>query len=108
MGYDSDHPRAEGEVGKCGVAISSLADMEDLFRGIPLDQVSTSMTINGPAAILFCLYVVAAERQGVDVATLRGTVQNDILKEYMAEHAWGSRGEAALKVIADLFEWRPQ
>ncbi|HSB54689.1 MAG TPA: methylmalonyl-CoA mutase family protein, partial [Gemmatimonadales bacterium] len=65
MGYDSDHPRAEGEVGKCGVAISSLADMETLFDGIPLDQVSTSMTINGPAAILFCFYVAAAERQGV-------------------------------------------
>src|SRR5438046_10287241 len=79
MGYDSDHPRAEGEVGKCGVAISSAVDMEDLFRGIPLDQVSTSMTINGPAAILFSFYVVAAERQGVDVAKLRGPVQNDVL-----------------------------
>src|SRR2546425_11379168 len=72
MGYDSDHPRAEGEVGKCGVAISSLADMEDLFRGIPLDQVSTSMTINGPAAILFCFYVAAAERQGVPSHKVRG------------------------------------
>ncbi|HKE88719.1 MAG TPA: methylmalonyl-CoA mutase family protein, partial [Gemmatimonadales bacterium] len=82
MGYDSDHPRSEGEVGKCGVAISSLADMEDLFRGIPFDQVSTSMTINGPAAILFCFYVAAGERQGVPIAKLRGTVQNDILKEY--------------------------
>src|SRR5439155_192543 len=71
MGYDSDHPRAEGEVGKCGVAISSLADMEDLFRGIPLDQVSTSMTINGPAAMLFCFYVAAAEKQGVPIAKLR-------------------------------------
>src|SRR2546426_8571011 len=81
MGYDSDHPRAEGEVGKCGVAISSLADMEDLFRGIPLDQVSTSMTINGPAAMLFCFYVAAAERQGVASAKLRGTVQNDIRSE---------------------------
>ena len=84
MGYDADHPRSEGEVGKCGVAISSLADMETLFDGIPLDQVSTSMTINGPAAILFCFYVAAAEKQGVPIATLRGTVQNDILKEYMA------------------------
>src|SRR5204863_9580144 len=70
MGYDSDHPRAEGEVGKCGVAISSLADMETLFAGIPLDQVSTSMTINGPAAILFCFYVAAAEKQGVPIAKL--------------------------------------
>jgi len=105
MGYDSDHPRAEGEVGKCGVAISSLADMEDLFQGIPLDQVSTSMTINGPAAILFCFYVAAAEKQGVPIAKLRGTVQNDILKEYMAQHAWVYPVEPALKVIVDMFEW---
>src|SRR6184192_1156965 len=91
MGYDSDHPRAEGEVGRCGVAISSLADMEDLFHGIPLDQVSTSMTINGPAAMLFCFYVAAAEKQGVPSTALRGTVQNDILKEYMAQHAWVPR-----------------
>jgi methylmalonyl-CoA mutase N-terminal domain/subunit len=105
MGYDSDHPRAEGEVGKCGVAISSLADMEDLFRGIPLDQVSTSMTINGPAAILFCFYVAAGERQGVPIAKLRGTVQNDILKEYMAQHAWVYPAEPALKIIVDMFEW---
>jgi methylmalonyl-CoA mutase, N-terminal domain len=105
MGYDSDHPRAEGEVGKCGVAISSLADMEDLFRGIPLDQVSTSMTINGPAAILFCFYVAAGERQGVPIEKLRGTVQNDILKEYMAQHAWVYPAEPALKIIVDMFEW---
>jgi methylmalonyl-CoA mutase N-terminal domain/subunit len=105
MGYDSDHPRAEGEVGKCGVAISSLADMEDLFRGIPLDQVSTSMTINGPAAILFCFYVAAAEKTGVASAGLRGTVQNDILKEYMAQHAWVYPVEPALKIIVDMFEW---
>ncbi len=105
MGYDSDHARAEGEVGKCGVAISSLADMETLFDGIPLDQVSTSMTINGPAALLFCFYVAAAERQGVDLAQLRGTVQNDILKEYMAQHAWIFPAEPALKIIVDMFEW---
>jgi methylmalonyl-CoA mutase N-terminal domain/subunit len=105
MGYDSDHPRSEGEVGKCGVAISSLADMEVLFQGIPLDQVSTSMTINGPAAILFCFYVAAGERQGVPIATLRGTVQNDILKEYMAQHAWVYPAEPALKIIVDMFEW---
>ena len=105
MGYDSDHPRSAGEVGKCGVAISSLADMETLFDGIPLDQVSTSMTINGPAAMLFCFYVAAAERQGVDIAKLRGTVQNDILKEYMAQHAWVFPVEPALKVIVDMFEW---
>ena len=105
MGYDSDHPRAEGEVGKCGVAISSLADMETLFDGIPLDRVSTSMTINGPAAILFCFYVAAAERQGVDIGKLQGTVQNDILKEYMAQHAWVYPPEPALKIIVDMFEW---
>jgi methylmalonyl-CoA mutase N-terminal domain/subunit len=105
MGYDSDHPRAEGEVGMCGVAISSLADMETLFDGIPMDQVSTSMTINGPAAMLFCFYVAAAERQGVDIRRLRGTVQNDILKEYMAQHAWVYPVEPALKIIVDMFEW---
>jgi methylmalonyl-CoA mutase N-terminal domain/subunit len=107
MGYDSDHPRSAGEVGKCGVAISSLADMEDLFRGIPLDQVSTSMTINGPAAMLFCFYVAAAERQGVPIAKLRGTIQNDILKEYVAQHAWIFPVEPALKIIVDVFEWAP-
>jgi methylmalonyl-CoA mutase, N-terminal domain len=105
MGYDSDHPRSEGEVGKCGVAISSLADMETLFAGIPLDRVSTSMTINGPAAMLFCFYVAAAERQGVPIAKLQGTIQNDILKEYMAQHAWIFPADPALKIIVDLFEW---
>lgn len=105
MGYDSDHPRAEGEVGKCGVAISSLADMETLFDGIPMDRISTSMTINGPSAMLFCFYVAAAERQGADISLLRGTVQNDILKEYMAQHAWVYPVEPALKIIVDMFEW---
>ncbi|HUE77187.1 MAG TPA: methylmalonyl-CoA mutase family protein [Longimicrobiales bacterium] len=105
MGYDSDHPRSLGEVGRCGVAISSLADMETLFDGIPLDQVSVSMTINGPAIMLFCFYVVAAEKQGVSADKLRGTVQNDILKEYMAQHAWIYPPEPALKLIVDMFEW---
>ncbi|MDQ6736266.1 MAG: methylmalonyl-CoA mutase family protein [Gemmatimonadota bacterium] len=105
MGYDSDHPRSEGEVGKCGVAISSLADMETLFEGIPLGQVSTSMTINGPAVILFAFYVAAAEKQGVDTKQLRGTIQNDILKEYMAQHAWVYPIEPALRLIVDNFEW---
>jgi methylmalonyl-CoA mutase, N-terminal domain len=105
MGYDSDHPRSEGEVGKTGVAISSLDDMETLFEGIPLDKVSTSMTINGPAVILFCFYVAAAEKQGVSSKALRGTVQNDILKEYMAQHAWCYPIEPALRLIVDLFEW---
>ncbi len=105
MGYDSDHPRSEGEVGKCGVAISSLADMETLFDGIPLDKVSTSMTINGPAVILYCFYIAAAEKQGVDSRDLRGTIQNDILKEYMAQHAWVYPIEPALRLIVDCFEW---
>ncbi len=108
MGYDSDHPRSLGEVGKCGVAISSLADMETLFDGIPLDKVSVSMTINGPAIILFAFYVVTAEKQGVSSEVLRGTVQNDILKEYMAQHAWVYPVEPALKLIVDMFEWCSQ
>jgi len=105
MGYDSDHPRSEGEVGKCGVAISSVADMETLFDGIPLDQVSVSMTINGPAIILYCFLIAAAERQGVSSENLRGTIQNDILKEYMAQHAWIYPIEPALRLIVDGFEW---
>ena len=105
MGYDSDHPRSEGEVGTCGVAISSLADMEVLFDGIPLDKVSTSMTINGPAVILYCFYLAAAEKQGVPLEQLRGTIQNDILKEYMAQHAWCFPIEPALRLIVDCFEW---
>jgi methylmalonyl-CoA mutase, N-terminal domain len=105
MGYDSDHPRSEGEVGKTGVAISSLADMEVLFDGIPLDEVSTSMTINGPAIIIWAFYIAAAERQGVDSTKLRGTIQNDILKEYMAQHAWCFPIEPALRLIVDCFEW---
>jgi methylmalonyl-CoA mutase, N-terminal domain len=105
MGYDSDHPRSLGEVGKTGVAISSLADMEILFGGIPLDQVSTSMTINGPAIILWAFYIAAAEKQGVSSDKLRGTIQNDILKEYMAQHAWCFPIEPALRLIVDCFEW---
>jgi methylmalonyl-CoA mutase, N-terminal domain len=105
MGYDSDHPRSEGEVGKCGVAISSLADMETLFEGIPLDKVSTSMTINGPAIILWAFYIAAAEKQGVASTALRGTIQNDILKEYMAQHAWCFPIEPALRLIVDCFDW---
>jgi methylmalonyl-CoA mutase N-terminal domain/subunit len=105
MGYDSDHPRSEGEVGKCGVAISSTADMQTLFEGIPLDEVSVSMTINGPALILYCFFIAAAERQGVPAEKLRGTIQNDILKEYMAQHAWIYPVEPALRLIIDGFEW---
>ena len=105
MGYDSDHPRSEGEVGKTGVAISSLADMEVLFEGIPMDEVSTSMTINGPAIILWAFYIAAAEMQGVASEKLQGTIQNDILKEYMAQHAWCFPIEPALRLIVDCFEW---
>ena len=105
MGYDSDHPRSLGEVGVCGVAISSLEDMEALFDGIPLDQASVSMTINGPAIILFCFYVAAAEKHGIAADKLRGTVQNDILKEYQAQHAWVYPPEPALRAIVDMFEW---
>jgi len=105
MGYDSDHPRSLGEVGVCGVAISSLADMETLFDGIPLGDVSVSMTINGPAIIMFCFYVAAAEKHGVSHDQLRGTVQNDILKEYQAQHAWCFPPEPALRLITDMFAW---
>ncbi|UCC74836.1 MAG: methylmalonyl-CoA mutase family protein [Gemmatimonadota bacterium] len=105
MGYDSDDRRSEGEVGVCGVAISSLADMETLFDGIPLKDVSVSMTINGPAMMLYCFLLATAEKQGVDIREFRGTIQNDILKEYMAQHAWIFPPEPALKIIADIFEW---
>ncbi|MDH3298150.1 MAG: methylmalonyl-CoA mutase family protein, partial [Gemmatimonadota bacterium] len=101
MGYDSDDPLSEGEVGKCGVSISSLADMETLFDGIPLDEVSVSMTINGPAIMLYCFLLVAAEKQGVGFEKVRGTIQNDILKEYMAQHAWIFPPRPALKAITD-------
>ena len=105
MGYDSDDPMSEGEVGKCGVAISSLADMETLFDGIPLDRVSVSMTINGPAMMLYCFLFVTAEKQGVSFDKVQGTIQNDILKEYMAQHAWIYPPVPALKIIGDIFEW---
>jgi methylmalonyl-CoA mutase N-terminal domain/subunit len=102
MGYDSDHERSLGEVGQVGVAIASLADMETLMEGIPMGQVSTSMTINGPAPILLAFYIAAGERQGVDARELRGTVQNDILKEYQAQHAWLVPPEPALRMITDV------
>jgi len=89
MGYDSDHALAEGEVGKCGVAISSLADMETLLRGLPLEQVSTSMTINSPAAIIWAMYLAVAQKNGADWKKISGTTQNDILKEYIALDAPG-------------------
>jgi methylmalonyl-CoA mutase, N-terminal domain len=100
-GYDADHPMAAGEVGKCGVAVSSLADMETLFAGIPLDQVSTSMTITSTAAIALAMYIVVAEKQGVAPAQLRGTVQNDILKEYLAQKEWIFPPRPSLRLVRD-------
>jgi methylmalonyl-CoA mutase N-terminal domain/subunit len=105
MGYDSDHPMSEGEVGVCGVAIDSLADMERLFEGIPLDQVSTSMTINGPAILFLALYVAVAEKQGVDSTKLRGTIQTDPLKEYIAQKEWLFPPEPHLKIVVDMMDW---
>jgi len=105
MGYDPDHPMAAGEVGRVGVAISSLADMEVLFQGIRLDQVSTSMTINSTAAILLSLYVLVARRQGADVSKLNGTIQNDILKEYIARGTYIYPPRHAMRIITDLFAW---
>src|SRR5262247_1626157 len=105
MGYDSDHPMSEGEVGKCGVAIDSLEDMETLFQGIPLGKISTSMTTNAPAAILWSMYLVVAEKQGVDWEKLRGTIQNDILKEYIAQKTYIYPPEPSMKLIVDTFEF---
>ncbi|MGH8058651.1 MAG: acyl-CoA mutase large subunit family protein, partial [Candidatus Entotheonellia bacterium] len=105
IGYDSDHPMAEGEVGKVGVAIDSLRDMEMLFDGIPLDQVSTSMTINATAAILLALYVAVARKQGVDPRSLQGTVQNDILKEYIARGTYIYPPEPSMRLVTDIFTY---
>jgi methylmalonyl-CoA mutase N-terminal domain/subunit len=105
LGYDSDHPRAQGEVGKCGVAVDSLADFETLFDGIRLDQVSTSMTINATAIVALCMYVAVAEKQGISPGKLRGTVQNDILKEYIAQKEWAFPIKPSLRVVVDTFEW---
>ncbi|EKP95858.1 acyl-CoA mutase large subunit family protein [Thermaerobacter subterraneus] len=103
LGYDSDHPMSEGEVGKLGVAVDTLADMEVLFDGIPLDQVSTSMTINGPAAMIFAMYLAAAEKQGVPFDRLRGTIQNDILKEYIAQNTYIFPPRPSMRIITDIF-----
>jgi methylmalonyl-CoA mutase N-terminal domain/subunit len=105
MGYDSDHPRSLGEVGREGVAIDSLADMETLFSGIPLDQVSTSMTINSPAAIVLAFYVCVGEAQGVPRAQLRGTIQTDILKEYIAQKEWIFPPEPSMRLVTDMVEF---
>jgi methylmalonyl-CoA mutase N-terminal domain/subunit len=105
MGMDSDHPLAAGEVGRVGVAICSLADMERLLDGIRLDQITTSMTINSTAAILLSLYVLVAKRQGADLRKLSGTVQNDILKEYIARGTYVYPPRPAMRIITDLFAW---
>src|SRR5713226_546197 len=105
MGMDSDHPLALGEVGKVGVAIDSLEDMENLFQGIPLEKVSTSMTINSTAAILLCLYVAVARKQGADLARISGTVQNDILKEYIARGTYIYPVRPAMRIVTDIFAW---
>ena len=101
MGYDSDHPLAEGEVGKCGVAVSSLADMETLLAGLPLEQVTTSMTINSPAAIIWAMYLVAAERSGADWKNISGTTQNDILKEYIAQKEYIFPPAPSMRLVVD-------
>jgi len=105
MGYDSDHEYSNGEVGICGVAISSLKDMETLFEGIPLGKVSTSMTINSPAAMVYAFYLAVAKKQGVDFKDLRGTLQNDILKEYIAQKEFIYPPEPSMRIITDMIEY---
>ncbi|NTW02041.1 MAG: methylmalonyl-CoA mutase, partial [Oscillochloris sp.] len=107
-GRDTDHPLVEGEFGKCGVAISSLADMEILLDGLPLDQISTSMTINSPAAIIWAMYLVVAEKRGVPWAQLRGTLQNDILKEYIAQNEYIFPPEPSMRLVVDTIEFGSQ
>src|SRR5205085_11679307 len=105
MGLDCDSPLAEGEVGKCGVAVSSLADFEVLFDGIPLDHVTVSQTINAPAPIFLAMYLVVAEKQGADFYKISGTLQNDILKEYIAQKEWIYPIKPAMKLVIDTFEY---
>ncbi len=105
VGIDSDHELALGEVGKVGVAVDTLADMEELFRGIPLDRVSTSMTINSPAAVLLAMYIAVGEEQGVPPERLRGTIQNDVLKEYFARGTYIFPPRPSLRIVADIFEY---
>jgi methylmalonyl-CoA mutase N-terminal domain/subunit len=105
MGYDADSPLSEGEVGKCGVAVSSLADMEALFDGIPLEQVTVSQTINAPASVFLAMYLVVAEKQGADWNKISGTLQNDILKEYIAQKEWIYPIRSAMKLVIDTFEF---
>ncbi|WP_297853562.1 methylmalonyl-CoA mutase [Meiothermus sp.] len=108
MGYDSDHPLSKGEVGKCGVAVSSLADMEILFEGINLEEVTTSMTINSPANALWAMYLAAAKKKGYRWEKLGGTIQNDILKEFIAQKEFIFPPEPSVKLVIDTFEWGPK
>ena len=108
MGYDSDSPRSRGEVGQCGVAIDTLKDMELLFDGIPLDQVTTSMTINPPAAILLAMYIAVAEKQGVSRREIGGTIQNDMLKEFIAQKTFMLPPRPSLRLIVDTVEYCTQ
>ena len=105
IGYDSDHPLAEGEVGKVGVAIDSLLDMQHLFQDIPLERVSTSMTINATGFILLAFYVAVAKQQGADLSKISGTIQNDILKEYTARGTYIFPPKPSMRIILDIFEW---
>jgi methylmalonyl-CoA mutase, N-terminal domain len=105
MGYDADHALAEGEVGKCGASISSLEDMEILFRGIPLGDVTVSMTINSPAAVLWAMYLAVAEQQGVDWTAVSGTLQNDILKEYIAQKEYIFPPRPSMRLVTDTIEF---
>src|SRR5438270_5463905 len=105
MGHDSDHPRSLGEVGREGVAVDTLEDMETLFDGIPLDEVSVSMTINAPAAMMLAFYVIAAERRGIPPEKLAGTIQTDILKEYIAQKEWCFPVDPAMRLVTDMIEW---
>ena len=105
MGRDSDDPCSEGEVGKCGVAVDSLRDMEVLFSGIPLNKITTSMTINAPASILWAMYITVAEKQGVNPEVISGTIQNDILKEYIAQKSWIFPPQPSLRLITDIFKF---
>lgn len=108
IGYDSDHPMSEGEVGKVGVAIDSLADMEALFKGIKLQDVTTSMTINSTASTLIAMYVALAKKQGADLSRIGGTIQNDILKEYAARGTYIYPVRPSMRLITDIFEWCSQ
>src|SRR5271155_5876359 len=108
MGYDADHPASEGEVGKCGVSISSLEDMEILFRGIPLSDVTVSMTINSPAPVLWAMYLAVGQQQGVDWSRMSGTLQNDILKEYIAQKEYIFPPRPSMRLVTDVIEYSTQ